>query len=79
MQFRNSFDGEGPNVPNLLPEEAVIRLERFQEEYATLKRDRNILESVAKIYGVNISTYPELDKTEKVFKYFFIDYERLFL
>ncbi|XP_052821623.1 dynein axonemal heavy chain 5 isoform X2 [Octopus bimaculoides] len=68
MQFRNSFDGEGPNIPDSSPEETVERLDKFQEECLNLKKEREILETVSKTFGVSIDTFIELDQTEEDLK-----------
>ncbi|CAI9717935.1 dynein heavy chain 8, axonemal-like [Octopus vulgaris] len=66
--FRNSFDGEGPNIPDSSPEETVERLDKFQEECLNLKKERETLETVSKTFGVLIDTFTELDQTEEDLK-----------
>ena len=66
IQFRNAFDAQGPAVPGILPEEAVERLQNFQQRYAIYDSKRKTLVSVSRLFGIPIKPFPELDKTGEV-------------
>ncbi|XP_066278010.1 uncharacterized protein [Branchiostoma lanceolatum] len=63
IQFRNSFDAQGPAVPGVRPEEAVMRLRDFQERFALYDAKRRTLDSVSRLFGIVPKPFPELDKT----------------
>ena len=65
IQFRNSFDTEGPLVPGLLPSEAVERLGSFLEQFEELKIQRDLLAAVQNLLDIPPTPYPELDQTER--------------
>ena len=66
IQFRNSFDSQGPGVPGILPKEAASRLKEFQEQYKSFKETMNTLHAVQKLYGIMPTLFSELDKTGTV-------------
>lgn len=66
IQFRNSFDAQGPAVPGITPSEAVARLHGFQKIYTQYDTKRNTLDSVSKLFGIPVKSFPELDKTGEV-------------
>ncbi|XP_033113255.1 dynein heavy chain 5, axonemal-like isoform X2 [Anneissia japonica] len=63
IQFRNSFDSQGPAVPGVQPAEAVSRLHEFLEIYKLYDSKRKTLDSVSRLFGINCKPFPELDKT----------------
>ena len=65
IQFRNSFDTEGPLVPGLLPSEAVTRLGSFLERCEELQEQHGLLDAVQKLLNIPLTPYPELDQTEQ--------------
>ena len=65
IQFRNSFDTEGPLVPGLIPNEAVSRLGTFLERSEELHLQRELLDSVQRLLDIPLVPYPELDQTEQ--------------
>ena len=65
IQFRNSFDTEGPLVPGLLPSEAVTRLGSFLERCEELQEQHGLLDAVQKLLNILLTPYPELDQTEQ--------------
>ena len=72
IQFRNSFDSQGPGVPGVRPAEAVARLQDFQQRYTQFEAKRKTLDSVQLLFGIVPTPFPELDKTGEVsFIYFF--------
>ena len=66
IQFRNSFDSQGPGVPGILPKEAALRLKDFQEQYNTFQEKMETLHAVQKLYGIMPTPFSELEKTGKV-------------
>lgn len=66
IQFRNSFDGQGPAVPGIPPSEAVSRLYDFEQRYAQYDTKRKTLDSVSKVFGIVCKPFPELDRTGEV-------------
>ncbi|XP_022081686.1 dynein gamma chain, flagellar outer arm-like [Acanthaster planci] len=63
IQFRNSFDSQGPAVPGVQPAEAVSRLHEFQEIFKLYDSKRRTLDSVSRLFGIICKPFPELDKT----------------
>ncbi|XP_071818739.1 dynein axonemal heavy chain 5-like isoform X4 [Apostichopus japonicus] len=63
IQFRNSFDSQGPAVPGVQPAEAVARLHEFQEIFKLYDSKRKTLDSVSRLFGIICKPFPELDKT----------------
>lgn len=66
IQFRNSFDSQGPGVPSVRPAEAVTRLHDFQQRYTQFEAKRKTLDSVQLLFGIVPTPFPELDKTGEV-------------
>ena len=66
IQFRNSFDSQGPAVPGVQPAEAVSRLHEFQEIFKLYDSKRKTLDSVSRLFGIICKPFPELDKTGEV-------------
>lgn len=69
IQFRNSFDTEGPLVPGLQPNEAVSRLGSFLERCEELQEQHDLLDAVQKLLDIPLTPYPELDQTEQDLSY----------
>lgn len=67
IQFRNSFDTQGPGVPGVSPSEAVARLLNFQQQYSQYEAHRQTLDSVQLLFGIIPTPFLELDKTGEVF------------
>ncbi|KAM8953036.1 dynein axonemal heavy chain 5-like [Pelodytes ibericus] len=65
IQFRNSFDTQGPAAPGLKPEEVVARLHDFKEKYLIYDTKRKTLISVQQLFNIVPKTFPELDRTGK--------------
>ena len=66
IQFRNSFDSQGPGVPGVRPAEAVARLQDFQQRYTQFEAKRKTLDSVQLLFGIVPTPFLELDKTGEV-------------
>lgn len=66
IQFRNSFDTQGPGIPSVRPAEAVLRLQDFQQRYTQYEANRKTLDSVQLLFGIIPTPFPELDKTGEV-------------
>ncbi|KAM4694307.1 uncharacterized protein O3C94_004765 [Discoglossus pictus] len=64
IQFRNSFDTQGPAAPGVRPEEAVARLHDFKERQV-YDAKRKTLNSVQRLYNIVPKTFLELDRTGK--------------
>lgn len=69
IQFRNSFDTEGPLVPGLMPSEAISRLGSFLERCEELQEQHGLLDAVQKLLDIPLTPYPELDQTEQDLSY----------
>ncbi|XP_077977225.1 dynein axonemal heavy chain 8-like isoform X3 [Glandiceps talaboti] len=63
IQFRNSFDAQGPAVPGVPPAEAVSRLHEFQNIFKLYSNKRKTLDSVSRLFGIIQKPFPELDRT----------------
>ena len=66
IQFRNSFDSQGPGVPGIIPSEAVRRLKRFHDQFYQLDHRRKVLDAVQIRFGIAPTLFSELDKTGEV-------------
>lgn len=66
IRFRNAFDVEGPNVPDLEPLEASRRLKDFQGQYKIMHRRKQTLNSISTLFSLHPKAFPELDKTGEV-------------
>jgi dynein heavy chain len=65
QSFREEFDHNGPMVPGLDPMEAVDRLKKFQQLFDVRKRKWTNYSSGEELFGLTVTEYPELEKTEK--------------
>ncbi|MGH0161968.1 UNVERIFIED_CONTAM: hypothetical protein FKN15_041793 [Acipenser sinensis] len=65
IQFRNSFDTQGPAAPGLKPEEAVHQLQEFQEKFKVYDAKKKTLNSLQRLFGITPKAFPELDRTRK--------------
>ena len=74
IQFRNSFDSQGPGVPGVRPAEAVARLQDFQQRYTQFEAKRKTLDSVQLLFGIVPTPFHELDKTGEVGCFLFVHY-----
>ena len=63
--FRTDWEANGPMVPGLDPMEAVDRLKKFQQMFEVRKRKWTNYASGEELFGLSITMYPELEKTEK--------------
>jgi len=65
-EFCREFKEKGPNVPGILPSEALDRLKSFKSKYdEVLKRKRENCERGEKIFNLTHKKYEELDQTDK--------------
>ena len=65
-KFCTEFREKGPNVPGILPSEALDRLKSFKSKYdEVLKRKRENCERGEKIFNLTHKKYEELDQTDK--------------
>jgi dynein heavy chain len=65
VSFRMDWETNGPVVPGLDPMEAVDRLKKFQQMFEVRKRKWTNYASGEELFGLSITQYPELEKTEK--------------
>ncbi|MBN3318102.1 DYH6 protein, partial [Atractosteus spatula] len=65
IQLRNSFDTQGPAAPRLSPEEAVKKLQIFQEKFQVYDAKRKTLNSLQRLFSITPKAFPELDRTGK--------------
>ncbi|CAF1032650.1 unnamed protein product [Adineta ricciae] len=63
IRFRNAFDVEGPNVPDIAPLEAAKRLRDFQGQYKIMHRRKQTLNSISTLFSLQPKQFSELDKT----------------
>ena len=68
IQFRNSFDSQGPGVHGVSPSEAVRRLTFFHDQYALLDHRRKVLDAVQITFGIPPTRFQELDQTGEVYR-----------
>ena len=65
-EFCMEFREKGPNVPGILPSEALDRLKSFKSKHdEVLKRKRENCERGEKIFNLTHKKYEELDQTDK--------------
>ncbi|KAL5457324.1 hypothetical protein EMCRGX_G034572 [Ephydatia muelleri] len=65
IQFRNSFDTEGPLVSGLMPMEAVGRLGSFLDQCAEMREKQELICSVQKLLSVPPTIFIELERTKQ--------------
>ena len=65
QEFRKDWDANGPMVDGLAPAEAVERLKDFQTKFAPRKAKWDNFSSGEALFGLPVTLYPELEKTEK--------------
>uniref|UniRef100_A0A383W453 AAA+ ATPase domain-containing protein n=1 Tax=Tetradesmus obliquus TaxID=3088 RepID=A0A383W453_TETOB len=63
--FRRDWEANGPMVPGLDPMEAVDRLKKFQQMFEVRKRKWENYSSGEELFGLAVTSYPELEQTEK--------------
>ena len=68
IQFRNSFDSQGPGVPGISASEAVQRLQYFLTKYKEYEAKRSTLDAVQLLFGIIPTPFPELDATDEVYR-----------
>ena len=66
IQFRNKFDSQGPGIPGISPNEAVIQLKEFQIKFDKFDQKRSTLHAVQKLFGIKPTPFDELRKTGEV-------------
>jgi len=64
VQFRNDFEANGPGVPGLPPMDACERLRKFQRLYEERARKFDSYSAGEQLFGLPITSYPELEKTK---------------
>ena len=66
IQFRNSFDSQGPAIPGITPEQAFVRLKDFQGFFNKLDEKKQTLHAVQRLFGIQPMPFDELKKTGEV-------------
>ena len=65
-EFRADWDANGPMVPGIKPLDAVERLKNYKGLFDVRKRKwKSYAGTAQELFGLPITTYPELEKTEK--------------
>ena len=67
-QFCKDFTLNGPAVPDIAPEEARERLNKFQRLYAERERKYEVYREGEKLFGLPMQEYPDLAKMKKMLK-----------
>ena len=65
MQFRNRYQGGGPTVAGIKPQEAITRLKRFRGEFELYARKEETYGAGEDLFAMRKTNYPELTKTRK--------------
>ncbi|XP_077760288.1 dynein axonemal heavy chain 8 isoform X1 [Canis aureus] len=65
MNFAESYEAEGPMVPNIPPQEASNRLQIFQANFDDLWRKFVTYSSGEQLFGLPVTDYEVLHKTRK--------------
>ena len=65
VEFRADWDANGPAVPGLDPMEAVDRLKKFTQMFEVRARKWRNYCSGEELFGLSVTQYPEMEKTEK--------------
>ena len=65
VEFRADWDANGPAVPGLDPIEAVDRLKKFTQMFEVRARKWRNYCSGEELFGLSVTQYPEMEKTEK--------------
>ena len=64
QEFRDDFERNGPTVPGLDPPEAVDRLTKYTQMFEVRRRKWKNYCSGEALFGLPVTQYPELEKTE---------------
>ncbi|KAG2382014.1 hypothetical protein C9374_005806 [Naegleria lovaniensis] len=67
-QFWADFQTNGPMVPDISPEEARERLNKFQRLFTERERKYEVYKEGEKLFGLPQQEYPELTKMKKMLK-----------
>jgi dynein heavy chain len=65
QSFRKDWELEGPMVAGLDPSDALERLRKFKEKFEPRKKKWDRLTGGEDLFGLLVTQYPELEKTEK--------------
>eukprot|EP00230_Micromonas_polaris_P000498 CAMPEP_0119208236 /NCGR_PEP_ID=MMETSP1327-20130426/486_1 /TAXON_ID=38833 /ORGANISM="Micromonas pusilla, Strain RCC2306" /LENGTH=4554 /DNA_ID=CAMNT_0007204705 /DNA_START=159 /DNA_END=13823 /DNA_ORIENTATION=- len=65
VAFREDWEKNGPAVPGLIPVQAVDRLKKFTQMFDVRARKWRNYCSGEELFGLPITSYPEMEKTEK--------------
>ena len=63
--FRLEFESNGPMVNGIAPMEAVERLNKYKKVFEDFKRKWDTYKGGEELFGLPLTEYPELEKTEK--------------
>ncbi|EDQ92908.1 uncharacterized protein MONBRDRAFT_22149 [Monosiga brevicollis MX1] len=61
IHLRNSFDASGPLVKGISADEALVRLQRFEELYDKLAEEQRLLATVQNLLSIPITQFAELN------------------
>ncbi|KAL4452763.1 hypothetical protein ABPG75_008425, partial [Micractinium tetrahymenae] len=65
VAFRQDWEANGPTVPGLSPMDAADRLRKFQQLFDVRKRKWDSFSSGEELFGLPVTQYPELERTEE--------------
>jgi dynein heavy chain len=65
VEFRQSFVDRGPMVPGLAPMDAADRLSEYKRLFAERKRKWDSYVEGEMLFGLTVTTYPELEETQR--------------
>lgn len=65
QSFRQEWELEGPMVPGLDPNDALERLRKFKQKFEPRKKKWERLSSAEDLFGLPVTQFTELEKTEK--------------
>jgi len=63
--FECDYKNNGPTVPGITPQEAMVRLKKFEREYESLARKFELYRGGEILFGLREKEYPVLKKAEK--------------
>eukprot|EP00698_Gefionella_okellyi_P007649 TRINITY_DN186_c0_g2_i2.p1 TRINITY_DN186_c0_g2~~TRINITY_DN186_c0_g2_i2.p1 ORF type:complete len:4464 (+),score=1326.13 TRINITY_DN186_c0_g2_i2:41-13432(+) len=64
LQFRNDYDANGAMARGLSPDEAIVRLNKYQTLFEERNRKRRMFNQGEELFGLPQREYPELQKTD---------------
>ncbi|GIQ80742.1 dynein heavy chain [Kipferlia bialata] len=67
-EFKADYDRNGPNIAGIAPQEAVIRLKKYQAGFSERERKWQTYSGGEELFGLTVTPYPEMVQMKKELK-----------